>query len=80
MAEAVSAQTKVAQAVLVATLTVEREPLPVQMEPAPDNGNGKSTPRQVTHQLTMTDLWQRHGAQATRRQRRESRPVVGYNN
>jgi superfamily II DNA/RNA helicase len=74
MAEAVSAQMQVARAMI----EVEREPLPVivEVEPAPDKSNGKAAAKQTAHQLTMTDLWQRHGAQPTRNQRSKS-PSVG---
>jgi predicted RNA methylase/superfamily II DNA or RNA helicase len=75
MAEAVSAQVQVARAMI----EVEREPLPVmvEVEPAPDKNNGKAASKQSAHQLTMTDLWQRHGAQPSKVQRRSSRPVAG---
>ena len=75
MAEAVSAQVQVARAMI----EVEREPLPVVVEaqPAPDKGNGKVVSKQSAHQLTMTDLWQRHGAQPTRSQRSKSPSVTG---
>jgi SNF2 family DNA or RNA helicase len=75
MAEAVSAQMQVARAMI----EVEREPLPVlvEVEPATDKGNGKVASKQSAHQLTMTDLWQRHGAQPTKGQRRKARPTTG---
>jgi superfamily II DNA/RNA helicase len=75
MAEAVSAQMQVARAMI----EVEREPLPVlvQVEPAADKGNGKVVSKQSAHQLTMADLWQRHGAQPTRSSQRRSPSVTG---
>jgi superfamily II DNA or RNA helicase/SAM-dependent methyltransferase len=75
MADAVSAQMQVARAMI----EVEREPLPVlvEVEPARDKGNGKVVPKESGHQLTMTDLWQRHGAQPTKGQRSRSPSVAG---
>jgi predicted RNA methylase/superfamily II DNA or RNA helicase len=75
MAEAVSAQMQVARAMI----EVEREPLPVlvQVEPVPDKGNGKVVSKQSEHQLTMTDLWQRHGAQPAKGQRSKSPSMTG---
>ena len=74
MAEAVSAQMQVAQAVI----EVEREPLvePVQeaeLSPLTD----KATPQQLARQLTMADLFQRHGAQPASRRKPKSQPVTG---
>jgi len=71
MAEAVSAQMQVAQAML----TVEREPLPESVIESAADHEEAPTP-QATSQLTMLDLFQRRGTQPTRRQRRRSRPVV----
>ena len=70
MAEAVSAQMQVAQAMI----EVEREPLPelVQVEPISDKGNGKVTSKQ----LTMSDMWQRHGAQKANIVRHKTKQVV----
>jgi predicted RNA methylase/superfamily II DNA or RNA helicase len=73
MAEAVSAQMQVARAMI----EVEREPLPVQVKPAPDKSNGKAAAKQTVHQLTMTDLWQRHGSQPSKGQRSKSPSVAG---
>jgi len=72
MAEAVSAQMQIAQAVL----TVERSPLPVQAAPAPDKGNGKAVSKQSASQLSMLDLFQRHGAQPTKRRQRKRQTVM----
>jgi predicted RNA methylase/superfamily II DNA or RNA helicase len=75
MIAAASAQLQVARTMI----EVEREPLPVlvEVEPVQDKGNGKVVSKQSAHQLTMTDLWQRHGAQPTKGQRSSSRPVAG---
>ena len=73
MAEAVSAQMQVAQAVLA----VERAPLPepeLTVESAPDREH--IPPQQTARQLTMADLFQRHGAQPTKQHRCTSRRVV----
>ena len=68
MAEAVSAQMKVAQAVIA----VERESLVVEAAVEHEQPvNGKQA-----HQLTMADLFQRHGAQPKRERRREHKPVM----
>ena len=74
MAEAVSAQMQIAQAML----TVEREPVPelVQVEPVPDKGNGKVTSKLSAKQLTMAELFQRHGAQTTGVTRRKTKSVM----
>ena len=74
MADAVSAQMRVAQAVI----EIEREPLPepvLQAEPSQDSEKAMQQ-QQSARQLTMTDLFQRHGAQPTRRRRHKSQPVV----
>jgi len=73
MAEAVSAQMQVAQAVLA----VEREPLP-ESEPTVESASGcEHTPSQQTaRQLTMADLFQRHGAQPTRGQHCKKQTVA----
>jgi hypothetical protein len=73
MAEAVGAQMRVAQAVLA----VEREPLPepdLAVQPAPDCEH--IPPQHSAHQLTMADLFQRHGTQPTKGQRCKSQPTV----
>ena len=58
MAEAVSAQMQVAQAVVA----VEREPLPS----ATPNEVAVLVQTAVRHRVTMADLFERHGAQPTR--------------
>jgi len=67
MAEAVSAQMQVAQAVVA----VEREPLvePTPVSSVPERG-------QAPAQLTMVDLFQRHGAQPAGRRRKRSSVAV----
>jgi hypothetical protein len=65
MAEAVSAQMQVAQAVVA----VERGPLP-ELKPMVESEPGRERipPQESARQLTMTDLFQRHGAQPTKGQ------------
>ena len=74
MSEAVSAQMQVAQAVI----DVEREPL---VEPVQDSElspvTEKAAPQQSARQLTMTDLFQRHGAQPGTGHRPKSQADTG---
>jgi hypothetical protein len=73
MAEAVSAQMRVAQAVVA----VEREPLleTVSVQETASE-HRQASPRQSACQLTMADLFQRHGAQPVQGRREKGQPVV----
>jgi hypothetical protein len=58
-------------------IEVEREPLPEpipQMEPTP--ALEEVAPKEQVRQLTMTDLFQRHGAQATGSARRKAKAIA----
>jgi hypothetical protein len=63
MAEAVSAQVQVARAVI----EVQREDLPEQVQPdEPQPESTEVSPQPASGQLSLTDLYQRYGAQPLR--------------
>ena len=67
MAEAVSAQMELARRMV----TVEREPLASESSPEGE-GEANSTIEQQEGQVTMFDLFQRHGRQPKQRRRRRT--------
>jgi len=68
MAEAVSAQMEVARRMV----TVEREPLALESSPEGE-GEANSTIEQQEGQVTMFDLFQRHGRQPKQGRRRRTK-------